>query len=119
MSRRKANVPFAIESLLKEKATHSPCTYRISGIAFTKKGNILGYCTNNHSKWQVLEKTPIGRAGTAEHCEKRLIQKFGRRIHSIVICRIGRSGNILPIDPCKSCQKIANKYGIEIKTIQP
>lgn len=119
MSSRKADVPIAIEQLLKEKASHSPCTYRISGIAFSKKGNVLGYCTNNHSKWQVLEKFPIGRAGTAEHCEKRLIQKFGRRIHTIIICRIGRSGNVLPIDPCPSCAKLATKYGITIKTIQP
>ncbi len=117
--RRKANVSIAVEKLLKEKASHSPCTYKISGIAFSKKGNVLGYCTNNHSKWQVLEKSPIGRSGTAEHCEKRLIQKFGRRIHTIVICRIGRSGNILPIDPCASCAKLAAKYGITIKTIQP
>lgn len=114
---KKAKVSIQVEELLKEKASHSDCTYRISGIAFTKKGNILGYCTNNHSKWQILDKSPVGRAGTAEHCEKRLIQKFGRRIHSIVICRIGRSGNFLPIDPCKSCAKLASKYGIKITSI--
>lgn len=116
---KKVKVSTAIESLLKEKAECSPCTYRISGIAFSKKGNILGYCTNSHSKWQVLDKSPIGRAGTAEHCEKRLIEKYGRRIHTIVICRVGRSGNILPIDPCKSCSKLAAKYDITIKTIKP
>ena len=117
MPRRKADVPYSVERLLKEKASHSPCTYKIAGIAFSKKGNILGYCTNNHSKWQVLKKSPIGRAGTAEHCEKRLIQKFGRRVHTIVICRVGRSGNVLPIDPCPVCSKLADKYGIVIKTI--
>lgn len=117
MGNRKADVPLAIEQRLKKKAMHSPCTYRISGIAFSKKGNVLGHCTNNHSKWQVLEKTPIGRAGTAEHCEKRLIEKFGQRIHTIVICRVGRSGELRPIDPCKACSKLASKYGITIKTI--
>ena len=114
---KKAKVSAAIESLLKEKAMRSPCTYKISGIAFSKKGNILGHTTNSHSKWQVLDKSPIGRAGTAEHCEKRLIEQFGKRIHTIVICRIGRSGKLRPIDPCKSCLKLANKYGITIKTI--
>ena len=61
---KKAKISNALEELLKEKAQRSPCTYRISGIAFSKKGNILGYCTNSHSKWQILEKNPIGRAGT-------------------------------------------------------
>ena len=117
MGNKKADVPLAVEQLLKKKAMHSPCTYKISGIAFSKKGNVLGHCTNNHSKWQVLEKTPIGRAGTAEHCEKRLIEKFGKRIHTIVICRVGRSGELRPIDPCKACSKLALKYGITIKTI--
>ena len=114
---KKAKISNALEELLKEKANCSPCTYRISGIAFSKKGNILGSCTNSHSKWQVLDKSPIGRAGTAEHCEKRLIARFGHRIHTIIICRIGRSGELRPIDPCKSCAKLAAKYGITIKTI--
>jgi len=116
---KKAKISNALEELLKEKAQRSPCTYRISGIAFSKKGNILGYCTNSHSKWQILEKNPIGRAGTAEHCEKRLIQRFGKRIHSIVICRVGRTGNFLPIEPCKSCKKMADKLGIKILSITP
>ena len=115
---KKAEIDPSTLRLLKNKAMHSPCTYRISGIAFSKKGNVLGYCTNSHSKWQVLEKTPVGRAGTAEHCERLLIRKFGQRIHTIVICRIGRSGEIRPIDPCKTCQKLAEKYGITIRTIQ-
>lgn len=118
MSQRKTDIPLSIEAFLKKKAMHSPCTYRISGIAFSKKGNVLGHCTNNHSKWQVLEKTPIGRAGTAEHCEARLIKKFGQRIHTIIICRVGRSGEIRPIDPCENCSKLAKKYGITIKTVQ-
>ena len=92
---KKADIDPMLLSFLKNKAKHSPCTYKISGVAISKKGNILGHCTNNHSKWQVLEKTPIGRAGTAEHCERKLIQKFGNRIHTIIICRIGRSGIVI------------------------
>ena len=117
MGNRKADVPLAIREFLKEKASHSPCAYRVSGIAFSKKGNVLGYCTNSHSKWQVLSKTPIGRSGTAEHCERKLIRQFKNRIHTIVICRIGRSGELRPINPCKTCSKLALKYGITIKTI--
>ena len=120
MSRRKANVPIAIEQLLKEKATHSPCTYKISAIAFDSKGDILGHVTNSHSRnWNILDKQEIGRAGTAEHAEKRLFSQYGQLIKSIVICRIGRSGNLRPIDPCPACQKIASKYGAKIISLMP
>ena len=104
---------------LKKKADKAPCTYRISGIAYSKKGNILGIATNKHSTWDVMAKIPLGRAGTAEHCEKRLIERFKRRIKTIVICRIGKSGNILPIDPCDNCRKLAEKYGITITSVKP
>lgn len=113
-----ADIDPMLLKLLTNKAKHSPCTYKISAVAFSKKGNILGHCTNNHSRWQVLEKTPIGRAGTAEHAERSLIKKFGQRIHTIIICRIGRSGEIRPIDPCETCAKLAKKYDITIKTVK-
>lgn len=117
---RKANVPISVANLLKEKAAHSPCTYKISGIAFDAKGDILGHVTNSHSKnWNVLEKEKIGRAGTAVHSERRLLQRYGSLIKTIVICRVGHSGNVLPIDPCPVCRKAAAKYGVKIISLMP
>ena len=117
---KKANISFAVEELLKEKAAHSPCTYKISAIALDSKGDILGHVTNSHSKnWDILEKENIGRAGTASHAERRLIQQYGQLIKTIIICRVGRSGNIRPIDPCPVCQKVASKYGIKIISVMP
>lgn len=108
----------AILSLLQEKAQHSPCTYKISGIAFDAKGDILGHMTNKHSQWNVLDYGE-GRAGTAKHVEKNLIARYGSNIKTIVICRTGRSGNVLPIDPCPACQKLAAKLGITIISVMP
>ena len=91
----------AVMTLLQEKAANSPCTYRISAVAFDKKGEILGHVTNSHSKnWNVLEKCGVGRAGTSEHAERRLLQRYRDLVKTIVICRIGRSGEIRPINPC-------------------
>lgn len=118
MSRRKAYVPPAIEDLLKEKASHSPCTYKVSAVAFDKKGDILGHCTNNHSKWDVLDYGE-GRAGTARHAERILASRYKGNIKTIVICRLGRSGNVLPLDPCPACQKVADKLGIKIMSLMP
>jgi hypothetical protein len=114
-----AKVGTTVIELLKRKASHSPCTYKISGIAYSEKGNVLGIATNSHSKWNVLSKIPIGRSGTSEHCEKLLIKKFRNKIKTIVICRIGRSGKTLPISPCQSCSKLAEKYGIMIISVPP
>jgi len=120
MKKRSAKVSTAIESLLKEKASHSPCTYRISAIAFDNKGDILGHTSNSHSlNWNILEKQDEGRAGTALHAERRLIAQYGQLIKTIVICRVGRSGKIRPIDPCPACQRAAAKYGIKIVSLMP
>ena len=117
---KRPNISSALVSLLKEKASHSSCTYKISAVAFDKKGNVLGHVTNKHSCWDVVEKEKgVGRAGTARHAERLLISKFGKQIKTIVIARIGNSGQLRCIDPCMSCQKIAKKYKIKIISIYP
>lgn len=108
----------AVAHLLKEKASHSPCTYKVSAVAFDKKGNILGHATNKHSKWDVLDYGE-GRAGTAMHAERILIKRYSQNIKTILICRVGRSGELRPIDPCPACKKAAEKYGIKIMSIYP
>ncbi len=95
------------EKLLKE-AMKSTCTYKVSAIAFTKKGNILGtsYCSHR-----------FNRRGGGIHAEQALMRKYGSRIDTIVIMRVNKNGNILPIDPCEVCAKIADKMNIRIKSI--
>ena len=115
---KKAKVTPAIEELLKEKASHSPCTYKISAVAFDEKGDILGHTTNSHSAWNVLDYGS-GRAGTAKHAERILLSRYRDLVKTIVICRLGRSGKILPIDPCPACKKVATKYGAKIISIMP
>jgi hypothetical protein len=41
-----------------------------------------------------------------------------RGVVSIVICRIGRGGAVRPIAPCANCQKVANKLGVSITSIE-
>ena len=115
---KKANISFAVEELLKEKAAHSPCTYKISAVAFDSKGDILGHCTNKHSIFDVLQYGS-GRAGTAQHAERIMLKRYRDLVKTIVICRIGRSGKMLPIDPCPTCQKVAAKYGAKIISLMP
>jgi cytidine deaminase len=95
------------ERLIK-KAKTSICHYKISAIALNKKGDVLGYSMN---------KPRFTRYGGGKHAEMELIHRYSERIKTIVICRIGKKGILLPIVPCKKCRKIADKLGIVIRGV--
>lgn len=99
--------------ILIEKAEQTETPYRISAIAFNKKGEVLGTSCCNFS---LLGK--VSRKGTGVHAERKLMKRYGSNIKTIVICRIGKSGDILPIVPCVVCQKIADKLGIKIVSVK-
>lgn len=108
-----------VKDTLKKKAHKSDCTYRISAIALDKKGDILGCASNKHAAWNVLEKeNGEGRAGTAKHAERLLMKRYGQNIKTIILCRVGHSGIIRPIDSCPTCQKVADKLGIKIISVE-
>ena len=92
-----------------KKASQSTCTYRISAIGLNKRGDILGSSTNRHGK--------EGK-GKGKHAEIELIKRYGRKIKIIILCRVGGSGDILPIKPCENCQKVIDKMGIKVLTVQ-
>lgn len=100
-------VPRLVHKLSKKRGN----TYRIAAAAYTKRGNLLGVETNG---WRELCTT---RRGTGKHAEAALIKKFGNRIDTIYILRIGRAGDILPIHPCECCQNMADKTGVKIVPI--
>ena len=99
-------------SRLKSKATQTKTCYRISAIAFNKKGEFLGSATNG---FQMDGRTP--NKGCGIHAERKLISRYKYNIKTIIICRIGGGGNILPIEACSVCQKIADKMGIKIISV--
>mgnify|MGYP001071288986 CR=1 FL=1 len=98
-----------IKDKLIKTASKSPCRFKVSAVAFSKKGNILGWSYCNHG---------IESNGGSIHAERYLMSKYGRAIHTILITRINKSGKILPIEPCNVCQKVADKMGITIKTVE-
>lgn len=97
---------------LRSKAWQSPCSYKLSGIAFSKKGEVLGMAMNNYRKDNIHEGKYSGR-----HVERALIERYGKNIATILIMRIGKSGDIRPIDPCPHCAELARKMGITIKSV--
>jgi tRNA(Arg) A34 adenosine deaminase TadA len=93
---------------LIKKAQQSDCRYKVSAIGLTNKGDVIGWASNKHKE---------NKPGCSLHAEVVLIRKYGRKIRTILICRTNNTGDLLPIDPCNTCSKIATSYGIEIKTI--
>ena len=103
----------SLKDTIIRKATHSPSHIRMAGVAFNKKGEILGIMSNGFRAEQIK---PAKYSGN--HVEKKLIQRYGNLISKIVLLRIGRGGDILPIDPCEKCQKLLDKYGIKVMTVK-
>lgn len=91
-----------------KKASKSVCRFKILAIGFDKKGDCIGNSTN----YPRMLKTMGGL-----HAEINLIRRYGNAIKKIVILRVGHSGNLLPIKPCINCEKVMNKLGIKLFTI--
>lgn len=100
---------------LLKKASASPSQYRISCVALNKKGEVIGYTSNKFRKDRIK---PL--IGSGLHAEAAAISKFYPfGLKTLLIMRIGNSGNVLPIDPCEDCQKMAAKYGVTIQSVKP
>ena len=97
-------IPKMIAKLSKEVCP----TYRVAAAAFSKRGNLIGIETNG---WRELATT---HRGTGKHAEAALIKKYGRKIDTIYILRVGNALDILPIHPCECCKNMASKVGIKI-----
>ena len=93
-----------------KKAKQSPSTFRISALGFNKNGDCVISKTN---------KPRFNRFGGGYHAEREIMKVANKMgIVRILICRVGRGGDLLPIEPCNVCQSIADKLGIKIDTIK-
>jgi hypothetical protein len=93
---------------LKRKASKSPCKYRVGalGLDFRNKPILVAFNSQRFS-----------RKGGGLHSEMALMKKAPKSLRTIIICRIGMGGILLPIDPCPACSRKAEKLGIKIISI--
>jgi len=99
----------SIYERIQSKSLDSRAHYKITAVAFSRKGDVIGFASNN-----IRSDFPPKRRGAGRHAEMQLIRKYGRRVAYIVIARFGQSGEMLPIDPCPNCSKVAEQLGIRI-----
>jgi len=94
--------------IAKRKAKQSLCVHKVSAIALDKKGRVIASAYNRH---RMMVK------GGGIHAEQMLFGVHG--VTTIIICRVNKSGKLLPIEPCSKCAKIAKKLNIRIESIKP
>ena len=92
------------------KAKQSPSKYKISAIGLDHRGKLLGSAFNSPR---------FGRYGGGLHAEMRLLHRYGTNVKTVIVCRVGLSGDILPIDSCPRCKKVLDKLGIKVLSIRP
>lgn len=97
--------------IAKEKAKQSSCSYRISALGFNKNGDCVAKTFNRHR---------FNRKGGSDHAEMQIMRQARKKgIVHILICRVGKSGNLLPIEPCDFCRTKAEELGITISSVPP
>jgi tRNA(Arg) A34 adenosine deaminase TadA len=100
----------AIQQLAIKKATQSYCRFRVSAIALDKNGKVLATAVN---------RPRLDKLGGGSHAEIEVLRKAGRRIKTIIICRIGNTGLLRAIHCCENCLRVLNKLGIRVYSIVP
>jgi cytidine deaminase len=94
---------------MKSKARQSISKFKISAFGLNSKGEVVIKTTNSPR---------LNKYGGGCHAEAKIFKvATEKNIKTIIICRIGLKNNLLPIDPCASCKKTADKLGIKIISI--
>ena len=104
------SLPIIVKRLGK-KAAQSKSKYRISAMGFDKRGEFIAQAFNG------LPQDGVIGPGSGRHAEAILMTKYGDLLKTIVISRIGHSGEWRPIKPCQNCKKMADKLGVKLITI--
>jgi tRNA(Arg) A34 adenosine deaminase TadA len=91
--------------------------HNLTARCYDKKGKLLSIATNSYSKTHPIQAyfaTKVGQpAKIYLHAEIHAIIKAGdKKIHKIVISRIGKNHKSLNAKPCPICQEAIKAYGI-------
>jgi len=98
----------AILRLAKNKALQSRCRYKVAAIGLNRKGDVVTTAVN---------KPRFSSHHGGQHAEMEVIRKK-KGVASIIICRVNKSGDLLPIDPCNKCAETCNKLSIKIYSLR-
>lgn len=78
-------------------------------MALNKRGEMIGTAFN---------RSRFPHHGGGIHAEMHLMKRYGKQIKTIIICRVNKSGDMLPIEPCDICAEKATELGIKIVSLK-
>jgi cytidine deaminase len=98
-----------VKNLAITKAKQSCCRYKVSAIGLDRLGNVTGSACNQ-------KRFP--NKGGSLHAEMALLRKHGKRVKSIIICRVNKHGKLKNIKPCDKCQLVLDTLKIKVYSIE-
>lgn|SRR5574343_930681 len=99
----------SIASLSVRVAGKSACRYKVSAIALGRGGEVLAYACNRPR----FEKYHGG-----VHAEMAVLRKCNPlKVKTIIVTRVNKRGDVLPIEVCSRCRKVLDKLGIQARTV--
>jgi len=99
-----------LEQRAIRKAQQSNCKFKVSALGLNRDGICVCSATN---------QSRFSRYGGGIHAEMRIMAQAAQKgVKTILICRVGKGGDLRPIDPCPVCAKTAAKKGIKIITVK-
>lgn len=90
--------------------------YKLTALAFDKRGRLLSVGTNSYVKTHPLQAKYAKKANTEYkvylHAEIAALIKAKGKVHKLVISRLGSDGRFLPSKPCPICQMAIEDFGV-------
>lgn len=104
------NISSIIITRAIKKGTKLPdhIKYRITAIGYSKKWEYVGMSTN---------KPGMKPRGDTSHAEASLMLRYGKNIKYVILLRVNKNGDFLPIDPCANCSRLAKLLNIKILSL--
>lgn len=82
------------------------CRYRIAAAGIDNRNRIIGIATNRPRL-----------QSRSYHAEEVLLSRSPRSLVRILLARVNNRGELMPIDPCEVCSRLAKKRGVRIERL--
>jgi hypothetical protein len=102
----KSHLSSIIPRMIRAGLRYNHCRYHIVAIGIDNRDRIISLATNLPR----LKSRGL-------HAEERIIFNSPRSLNRILLLRVNKRGEKLPIDACDKCRKLANKRGVKIERI--
>jgi hypothetical protein len=103
----KTHITLLSRRMLRAGLRNHTTRYRVVAAGLDYRNRIISISTNSPR----LESR-------GWHAEERLLHSSPRSLVRIIIARYNRKGDMLPIDPCDKCKRLASKYGVQIDRLE-